>query len=185
MLITLDHQQMLQAWRRAAGLEPSFSSCSFEAFDGIDVDDRLTTKMRQWYLRLLDTAPPGLIGPPSDASHLVTLRHTNGDRHARISLDPSVRRLVSIRLSHWLRPAGIAEAADVSARLAMQDNPFCAAGTYSPLAWRDSAGQIFISPADAGSVVSEARAVVDPGEDVYILDELALDSIPSNLSNLL
>lgn len=183
MLLTLDSNQMLQAWRRAAGLEPSFTSCSIEVFDGIDVDKRLSSMMRQWYLGLLDTASPDLIGPLSEASALLTLRHSPGDRHAAVTPDPSLRRLSSLRLSGWHRAAVIADARDIPALIAMQDNPFCAAGNCSPLAWRDRAGKIFAAPASETSTVVEAWAVVDPGDGTYILDERALETIPAYLKN--
>lgn len=180
MILTLSSQQMLQVWRKAAGLEPYLDSCSVESFDGIDVNSRLTTLMRRWYLALLDDAPPALLAPPSDASSLVTLGPVRAGRAALLT-DSSVRRLISVRLSSWQRPATVLAASEAKAAIAMLDNPYCAAGPVSPLAWRDAAGVVCVSPAADGDTLAEASAIIDPGDDCYILDELALTSVPDDI----
>lgn len=180
MIISLSSSQMLQAWRKAAGLEPSIDSCSIEAFDGIDVNDRISTLMRQWYLALLDTADPALIPPPADAAGALSLHYQGGGR-AIITPDQSVRRLLSVKLSEWSRPADIVDGSSIALAIAMLDNPFSAAGPASPIAWRDSSGRIFAAPATGSSSIVSSSAVIDPGPDSYILDERALETIPSPL----
>ena len=62
MIVNYSRSEMLQIWRRCAGLEPSASSCTVERFDGIDVDTRLEGLMRLWYLALLDEGDINLAG---------------------------------------------------------------------------------------------------------------------------
>ena len=184
MITEYSHLQMLQTWRRCAGLESSASDCSVGRFDGTDVDPRLSAMMRQWYLGLLDSGDPCLTGPPADATDLVSPVMTDdSDRQAVIAADPSVRRLTAVRLSGWKRPAVIADADSIRATLALQHNRFSRAGTTSPLAWRNADGTVCVCPADKDSTVTAATAFVDTGSEIYRLDERALATIPIYISN--
>lgn len=178
-MVTLSHQQMLQTWRKRAGLEPSVVGCTIERFDGLDVNSRLEAMMRQWYLALLDSADPALLGPASDASALVTVSSVAADGSCTIICDPSVRRLCSVRLSGWERPAPIADYSSAERRISLMANRFSRPGCASPLAWRDSCGHIFAAPAGAASAIVSATAYLDDGPETYRLDERALATIPS------
>lgn len=178
MTVTLTRSQMLEAWRRRAGLEPLNRDCTIERFDGIDADAVIAERMRQWYLDLLDNGDLKLIGSATEASSLVKARLTTGNGSAVIETDPSVRRLLTIRLSGWERSAAVVDRSDAAGLIGLQDNRYSRAGTASPLAYRDEAGLVIATPATGVTVIS-AMAIIDPGADTYILDERALDSIPS------
>lgn len=178
MIVTLSSQQMLQTWRDCAGLEPLSADCSIERFDGIDINSRLTRLMRQWYLALLDSASPEFIGPPVNATALVSLEQPDDRSTAVITCDPSVRRLVSIRLSGWQCEAEVRPCDRDPAMLA---NRFARPGVCAPSAWRLPSSSVRVAPADAGSHIVAASAVIDPGPDVYRLDERALATIDSSL----
>lgn len=182
MIVNLSHRQMLQTWRQCAGLEPLVSACTVERFDGVDVDSRLAAMMRQWYLALLDAGDPSLLGPAADASGLVTVDPAAADGCARLICDASVRRLMSVRLSGWERPADVVDSRDVSRTLALQSNPFSRAGNSGPIAWRDASGCLFAIPAAPGSAVVCATAYIDAGPESYRLDERALAAIPDSIS---
>lgn len=182
MIVSLTHQQMLQTWRRCAGLEPLVSACTVERFDGIDIDSRLTDMMRQWYLRLLDSGDPAMLGDAADADGLVSVAVGPCDCFARLICDASVRRLQSVRLSGWERAAAVVDGRDISRTLALQSNPYSRAGNADPIAWRDSSGAIFAVPAAPGSAIVEAKAYIDTGAETYRLDERALATIPEPVS---
>lgn len=157
MLRTLTHDEMLKLWRTAAGLEPRRSDCRVERVEGLDADAVIEPRMRSWYLRLLDTAPPHLL-PVADG----------------------VRRLLSLRLTGWMRPAGPADEAEASRRAALALNPYLRPGPHSPLCITHGR-RLTAAPFEDGDIVAEAMAVTDPGSALYILDESLLETIPDIL----
>lgn len=180
MMLTLTSQQMLQTWRLCAGLESLASDCSVERFDGVDIDSRLTALMRQWYLSLLDEGDPRLIGLPSDAVSLVSVKPDG--YVAAVTCHESVRRLCSIRLSDWKREAMVVDRETLARLLPLQSNPFARAGVCDPVAWRDTDGTVRAIPAKTSSLVVEAKAIIDPGENTYRLDSRALSTVNEYLS---
>ena len=182
MIVNLSHQQMLQTWRQCAGLEPLVSACTVERFDGVDVDSRLSAMMRQWYLGLLDSGDPSLLGPAADASDLVTIDSDRCGCFVRLICDASVRRLQSVRLSGWQRSATVVDQSEISRRLALQSNPYSRAGNADPIAWRDSSGCLFAAPVAPDAAVVHATAYIDSGPESYRLDERALAAIPESIS---
>lgn len=175
MMLTLSKAEMLRIWRQSAGLEHLNSECTLTRFDGIDIDAIIGRRMRQWYLALLDEGRPELAGRPSEAAALLSVED------GRVTADAAVRRIVSLRLSSWERPAEVADVEGLAGRIRLQANPYSAAGCASPLAWRDSGGCVRVAPCDGSDIVVEAQAYVDPGEDLYMLDERALSTIPTEL----
>lgn len=181
MILNYSSQQMLQTWRRCAGLEPVGSACSVQRFDGIDIDSRLTEMMRQWMLGLLDNGDFRLLGPPADATPMINVSVSGYS--ADIVADPAVRRLCTIRLSGWQREADVVDEATIVSVLALQANPFARGGTSSPIAWRDKSGIVHAIPADGSSTVVSAKAYIDAGPDVYRIDERALATINQFINN--
>lgn len=182
MTINVSHQQMLQTWRRCAGLEPMVSGCSIERFDGVDVDSRLGDMMRQWYLELLDKGDPAMAGEACDVSELISVTAAGNGYEARLVCDESVRRLMSVRLTGWEREATVADSREIGRKLALQSNPYCRAGNADPIAWRDEGGHIHAIPAEEGAAIAEAEGYVDTGPDTYRIDERALSTIPMEIS---
>ncbi len=175
MMLRLTSEQMLRTWREIAGLEPLNTDCSIERFDGIDLDSVIRLRMRLWYLAMLDEGRPEYAGPACEASDKLTLSD------GIISADPSVRRITSVRLSTWTRDAVLHRYDEVCGLVALLDNPYSAAGPRSPLAWIDSNNTLRVSPCPAGATISSAKAYIDPGEDLYLFDERALSTIPTNI----
>lgn len=179
MTVTLTRSQMLQAWRRRAGLEPSAAACSVERFDCVDIDALIETHMRVWYLDLLDRGLTDLVGPPAaDVTSLLTLTVAPCGYEAVITLDPSLRRLASIRLDDWLTDASVVCDRDLSKTLARQPNRFARAGLAAPLSWCAPGGSVRAIPARSASRIVAATGYVDPGPELYVLDECALTHIP-------
>ena len=171
MTVTLTRSQMLQAWRRRAGLEPSAATCSVERFDCVDLDALIETHMRSWYLGLLDNGMTELVGPPTaDVSSLLTLSVAPCGYEAVIIPHQSLRRLSSLRLDGWLTDAGVVSGLDLSGTLARQSNRFARAGASAPIAWRAPDGSVRAIPARDGSLIVTASGFVDTGPALYVLD---------------
>lgn len=178
MIVNYSRSEMLQIWRRCAGLEPSASSCTVERFDGIDVDTRLEGLMRLWYLALLDEGDINLAGAPADATELVTpLPPGDDSRIATLICAPAVRRLCTIRLSGWKRPATVTDRRNDLYGTALQDNRYSRAGAVTPITWFDGDGTVYATPAGPETTVVSATAYIDNGTDSYRLDERALATI--------
>lgn len=176
MMLRLTKLEMLRLWRQSAGLEHINSECTVERFDGIDLDATIISRMRLWYLAMLDEGAVATVGPPHDAAELMAMAG------GKVMADASVRRIASLRLSSWERAAEVADGDTVAGRIALQDNPYSAAGPASPLAWRDRSGIVRVAPYSSDDLVTEAYAWLDPGEDTYIIDERALETIPTQLT---
>lgn len=184
MIVTLTSDQMLLAWRSCAGLESLTIDCSIERFDGIDINSRIRFLMRQWYLELLDSHDPLLLGPPVDVSNLVDIAARYPDGSAAIRFSPSLRVLSSIRLSDWLRPASVTDASLLANSIALHANPFARPGVCAPLAWRQhSDASVRITPVSASAQIVEANGYIDTGEDSFRLDSRALCTIESYLKS--
>lgn len=97
MKITLTQAQMLSLWRRAQGLEPTAAAVSLEQWDSIDTEAQLALRMRQWYLRLLDTGDETLVAT-SDISTQISLRRV-GDGLYAATLPATCRRLLRLNIT--------------------------------------------------------------------------------------
>lgn len=97
MKITLTQAQMLSLWRRAQGLEPTAAAVSLEQWDSIDTEAQLALRMRQWYLRLLDTGDETLVAT-SDISTQISLRRV-GDGLYAATLPATCRRLLRLNVT--------------------------------------------------------------------------------------
>lgn len=184
MLTTLSSSQMLDVWRSCAGLEPLLDQCSVTRFDGVDIDSWLRPLMRRWYLDYLDGLFPGIPRPVVKAAGLLSLELTDADGpQASVSADPSVRTVLSLRLSGWSSDAFVASGADAARALVLMSNPFSRPGAASPLAWLGDDDVVRVAPADSSSRIVAALAVVDPGPDTYIFDDRALSHISDYLQN--
>ena len=166
--------QMLDMWRTALGLDTAYADCSIEQFDGLSVNDLIAQRMRQWYLNLLDTADPALL-PTADIAARCT-RVARPDNATAITLPDDCRRVIHIRAASW--PMPIAPEAD-TARAALLGHPFAAPTARRPLAIA-ALRSILIAPCAPADAI-EVVAVVDPGDQLYSLDESLLATIPSTL----
>ena len=171
---TYTHSQMLAIWRSALGLDTPYADCSVEQFVGINVNDLIAQRMRQWYLNLLDTADPALL-PTADIAARCT-RVARQNNATAITVPDDCRRVLHIRAASWLTP--IPPEAD-TARAALLGHPFASPSARRPIAIASLRSIIVApcAPADALEVV----AVVDPGEQYYTLDDSLLVTIPSTL----
>ncbi len=187
MIITLTHDQMLDLWRLAAGLCPAAVDASIERFDSLDINRRLCLAMRHWYLELLDNAPLRLLRQ-TDITDRLNFKHTGDLYSARIPVD--TRRVTQVTLGGIpaeILPSPVPMLTDT--RLPLNRDTFspstddCRPGatdatdiTLSPRA-AVTPTAVYVPPTASDIAV---YAVLDPGEETYVLDESLLSQIPVN-----
>lgn len=170
----LNPQQMLAHWRRAHGHEAARSDCSVEIFEGMDTQVSMSAKMRQWYLRMLDTAPLRYV-TLTDISGRISAERT-GDGTWRVDLPQDVRRLVSLRLQGCAHDAAVRPRGDDDRGEALQANRYSRSGQWQPKAVAEAGGRtvtLYCRGMNT-AVITEARAVTDPGDETYEFNESAL-----------
>lgn len=178
---TYNRSAMLVLWRTSLGLDTVHESCSVQAVEGLDVDRYIERAMRLWYLEILDRAPSRLVHT-ADVASRATLA-VSGSRGS-VTFPADVRRVLSVRLSGWNAPAQVAAGKEAARRLARCASPFGRPGPCRPLVVECAQG-VEVMPAAASDTVAELRAVVDPGPEVYILDESLTATIPTSLEDVL
>ncbi len=169
--------QMLALWRRALGFDTLRTDCSIEVFDGIDLDTVILERMRRWYLGLLDTADPSLLPISEIATSLVP--EAAGSIGVSMQLSEIHRRIVAVHAASWNYAVAPSEPDYAAMRLQFSSSPYARPSSGSPLAWV-RAGVLSLAPCKLGEALS-IRAVVDPGPDMYILDDSLLSTIPTTL----
>lgn len=173
MITEYTRDDMLRLWRTRAGLEPVRTDCRVEMVEGINADTFIEPAMRAWYLRLLDTADPALL-PVDDVHNEIRLVLTPTRDAATGTLPPRVRRLLEVRMTGWLNPARPCTPETAQRRHALALNPYSAPGASHPLCSVDGRRILLMPFLEDGDVLVEARAVVDPGPELYILDDSLL-----------
>ena len=178
-MTSFSSSEMLAYWRRALGFDTSRPDCDISIYEGIDVDGIIRVRMRQWYLRQLDTALPCMVNHEDVASRCSMAPSKHVADAALITLPADARRPMSVKLSGWEVPAPVVTPSEAAQRIKRMASPFGRPGCCDPLALKTEAG-IEVYP--ARGTLQSLRAVVDPGEDLYILDEFLLETIPNSLS---
>lgn len=170
--------QMLALWRRRLGYDAVRTDCTVEAVDGHDVDTLIATAMRAWYLRQLDEAPASLVNTaraiPASVSSL-------GAGVMQAVLPAACRRVIAVTAARWNLPARLVDARSPEATALMSRirSPYAMPGDSSPLAVI-APDRLYLLPLDEGDAFV-IDAVIDPGDQSYIIDESLLSTIPETL----
>ncbi|MCM1067801.1 MAG: hypothetical protein NC418_09550 [Muribaculaceae bacterium] len=182
MKISLSKAEMIERRRRALALDPLRTDCTIERTDGIDVDATLEQELRRWYLNLLDTAPRRLLAPENIAGRLAC--STSGEGAAKaavIELPSNCRRVFDVKLDGWTHAVEVLPHSELSRVLACQNNPYTRATASCPVAVLGAGGadgrcaDILAWPiVDLFPAASIVTAALDPGPELYTLDESAL-----------
>ncbi len=177
----LTHEQMLELWMMRRYGETPRCDAAVTRTDGIDLATLATAEMRAWYLALLDEGPRELLVPEEIASKVLVEQMSDGS--ALVSLPPTVRRLLTLRLRGSLIPCAIvSDPASVIAR--RQHNPMTRGAACHPVAIVVGPKLLRVWPTDSRDVsVSSATAAVDTGENTYQFDERALATIPTAITD--
>lgn len=173
MKMRLSTDEMLQQWRMRRALEPLRSDCVVQRADGIDLDPLLRMEMRDWYLKLLDTASLELLAPEDIAGDVALV--VNADGSAVVTLPERCRRVVEVRLEEWERPARI-ETPD-SRRARCQQSCYCRGGAEEPVAIAEVGRLRLYSVLSAQPKIASLLCIAEPEEGYYEFDERALATI--------
>ena len=175
MILTLSKEEMLKRCRLQAGLEPLRADCDLTVTDGIDSDAFLEQKIRQRYLELLYSAPEHLVGSKDVASEgECSLIDGTLDGGVRVKLPAKVRQVFKLRLRGWNVGTTVKAVDEIEAVINAQRNAYTAATPWTPVAVRVADDELLAWPATTLLCkAEEVRAAVDPGGDVYVLDEAA------------
>lgn len=169
MKLQLNEAQMLDLWRRQQGMLPLRDDLDAVRTDGLDFTPRLKAEMDAWYLRLLETAPAGLLAP-EDCHEL------EGEQVAGamvVELPRDTVRILGVKLSGWKCSASVTD--DPCSPLARSQR--CAltrACAEAPVAvWDRAAGTLSLYPAVSDDLIVQLDLVVRR-EGEYSFDRAAL-----------
>lgn len=192
MKLTLSSAELLAHRRVLGGLEGRRHP-TVDRADGIDIDTVLSFRLRQWYLDLLDHGDPRLLAPENIAATCNILPETAPAGGILIELPAACRRAFKLKMRGWQCETEILDAAQLQSVINRQLNPFTASAPGRPIAVMTSeAGsrqpaQLIAWPADGNDgrkpQIETLVGVTDPGDELFILDESALASMP--LSDIL
>lgn len=176
--------ELLALRRLLGGLEPKNTALAVERSDGISIDSILAIQLRNWFLDLLDNGDARFLAPEDLAAEVTA--SAQGDA-TLITLPEGCHRAFSVRLHGWKRSARILPPDEYDAALRRQNNPYTAATPDSPVAVLTAGRGTDLRMAvcawpqadpTAEAPVAELAAVVDRGENVFILDPSALSTLP-------
>lgn len=190
MKITLTQAQMLALWRQAQGLQPTAAAVTVEQWDSIDIETQLAIRMRQWYLRLLDSADERLLSPTDISAQLTLTRLSEGTYAATLPF--GCRRLLRLQIEDaggrsLVIPQPIEYDIRHDTRYRRRRANRYAAEAYIPPRARVCGPRLVVmcdhgaAGAEALPTILAADAIIDPGEDTYVLDEAALATIPGDV----
>ncbi len=174
MKIVFSSSEMLAQWKLRRGFEPLRADCSIERSDGVDLDALLRLEMRDWYLNLLNTAPVEMLSLTNIANDIAIVKGSDGV--GIVTLPENCRRIVDFQLKGWAHPAKIIE--DLNCYEAkMQDNIYCRGGCESPIVIKCGNRLFIYSVPEGESKIVSAKAVLEPVDGSYEMDETALSTI--------
>ena len=178
MIVTLSDRQMLGKWRRGALLEPALTECSVERFDGLEVDGVLSQAMRTWYLGLLREGDPSQLKVTEISKRLAFKKEGSGIWAVEHPSD--VVRILDMVIDGETTPLRVLDASRDSDRAAIAAlaNRYNRAGAFTAVIGRDGRW-LLTGDSQTEPDVAVCRAIVDPGDETYILDEQMLEQIPA------
>lgn len=180
MIITKN--QMTQIWRSALGLDSVNPDAALDRDDAFAIDPWIERSARRWYLDALDNAPLSALVPEDRAAELSELL-SQPDASLAVGiakLPEHWRRVCSVQLFGWLKPALVADAAGAPQLMARLSSSYALPGVAEPVALI-SAGYLFVAPLVRRQAL-RCLVVADPGPDSFVLHESLLSTIPANLA---
>lgn len=176
-MMDLTEQEMLALYKTMTHLTTVRRDCTVERDDGIDLDEWLTQRLRQWYAHLLLTVPTEWL-PVEDVKADVTVT-ADARGVVTATVAPQCVRPVEWRLAGWH--------SSVTTFLSPQDpmvrlqlNPWTRGSACRPAA-TDHGDHLLLYSVEPGSAVTLelARCVVRPAAGRYRFHAAALSTLPT------
>lgn len=177
MLMSLTESEMLDLWKLRVGLTPALRDCSVERDDGLDLDSKLTTDIRQWYATLLATAPVEWL-PVEDVAADVTAT-TDSSGVVTATMPDRAVRPVEWHLDGWASDA-VEFHSPTSVTAKQQAVEWLRGGGSRPVAVLGQ-NQLKLYSVDPGTegTVDKALCVVMPDDGSYQFSQEALATLPA------
>lgn len=175
MKVEYSKAEMLELWKRRHLLVSPRTDGVVTRHDNVEVDAMCIEAMRLRYVELLATAPVRLLVPQDVALNAKLARTYQGTGY--LTVPDNVVRVLWVKLSGWERAAQVTEADPALRRL--EGNRYACGGVAAPVAVTRSKGavELFALPySQSLPLVESVTAVVDPGPELYVMDEELLGS---------
>ncbi|MBR1543812.1 MAG: hypothetical protein IJ626_02835 [Muribaculaceae bacterium] len=171
----LSEQEMLELWKREHHLEETRGDCLMEREDGIDLDEWLTLQMREWYGRLLETAPVEWL-PVEDVTNSVRMS-VDGEGVVTASVPAHCVRPVEWQLEGWKN--SVTHFAESGSMEAEVQRSVWTRGAKEHPAVVDCGNTLILYSLGTGerAVLKKARCVVRPEDGTYKFHYAALRTI--------
>lgn len=176
LMLNLSEQEMLALWRNVMCLDPVRRECSVERDDGIDLDGKLTTHLRQWYAKLLLTAPLELVPVEDEKADVVLEAEADGVVVA--TLPSQAVRPVEWELAGWQCAVTDFLSPD-DERARRQLSAWTRSGPSNPAAvMHNRQIRLYSTMPGTMPVLTAAWCVVKPDDNRYIFHRAALETLP-------
>ncbi|MBO7609087.1 MAG: hypothetical protein J6S96_02645 [Muribaculaceae bacterium] len=175
-LINLSENEMLALWKRQMHIDVVRRECSVERDDGVDLDDLLLTRLRQWYAHLLASAP--LQWLPVEDLRTEVLLSVSADGVVTAMKPERCVRPVEWRLAGWAH--SVTDFCQPgSPRALAQQRLWTRSGCADPvIVCYDNRLVMYSLPEGAQPVLMMARCVAVPENNRYIFHHDALSTLP-------
>lgn len=168
MKLRLTSDEMLDEWRKRKGIGPFRSDSAIRLTYGIDMDAVGRMEMRDWYLKMLHTAPPSML-VPTECRDMADMSGGDGT----MEMDQRVVRVLSVKMTAWQKEAAVCDCTHEAMKRA--SNPFTTT-PMTPMAMWDGR-RLTVAPYEPGDCAESIIAITDDGPDIYNMDESALSTI--------
>ncbi len=175
MKVEYSKADMLALWKRRHLLVSPRTDGAVSRHDNVEVDAMCIEAMRLRYVELLATAPARLLVPQNVAINAKLTRTYQGTGY--LTVPDNVVRVLSVKLSGWERAAPVTDADAAQRRL--EGNRYACGGVAAPVAVARSKGviELYALPHSRSlPLVESVTAIVDPGPELYVMDEELLGS---------
>lgn len=175
-MINLSESEMLKTWKRIMHIDTVRRECTIERDDGIDIDDLLINRLRQWYAHLLLTAPIELLPIEDLRAEVAVTADEQGVVTA--TLPERCVRPVEWQLAGWSHAvthfAEPGSAIDVAQR-----SRWTRFGSQRPVAVKhDNHLLLYSIMPGITPTITQARCVAMPTDNRYLLHRDAMATLP-------
>lgn len=177
-IVTMTEQEMLNYWKTKLRLNPVRKGCIIEREDGIDLDEVIIQRMREWYANILATAPWDKL-PIKDLTD--SLNYTiSPNLVVRVELPQHVIEPIEWKMESWKRASTTFYQPDCYMS-SLQYNFYSRGRSAKPIMIRLTQHVIIYTAAHSSDTIIRALCTVRPTDGTYQLAESLLATVPHSL----